>query len=302
MLRPLLALLFLAAGAALADAQPVTEQQARALVPRADLSGLNDAQRAVFLEVAGEVFNYAGCQDTLQKCLASGARDEHAPRMAKLVAQLAALGATPQVIENAVEKYYASFDARGRLHPKSDNCPTLGKGPVTLVEFSDYQCPHCAAAVQPLEELVEKDRKGEVRLCSKFFPFPSHPRARIAALCAEYARLRGKFWQMNALLFAHQDSLDDENLRDYANQLGLSGEEMLKQVYGGELDAVVEKHIREGTALGVESTPTLLFDGRANVLPVKPWFLSFQVDDEVAWRREKGWKFAPQQRRVAKSR
>jgi len=53
----------------------------------------------------------------------------------------------------------------------------LGNGPVALVEFSDYQCPHCAAAVGPLEALATKDRKGQVRLCSKYFPFPNHPRA-----------------------------------------------------------------------------------------------------------------------------
>src|SRR6266850_1577116 len=229
-----------------APSSPVTADQARKIVPRADLTDLTDAQRGVFVEVATEVFNYAGCQDTLARCLAEGQKDTHALRMAALIKALCAEGARASNIVEAVESYYASFDPAQRTSVKADNCPTLGTGPVTLVEFSDYQCPHCAAAVAPLEALVTKDRKGQVRLCSKYFPFAQHPRARLAAAC----------------------------------------------------DDAVEKHRREGMAAGVKSTPTLLIDGRRNVLPLKAWYLAFTVDDELQWQREKGWKFgaAPQGR------
>jgi hypothetical protein len=68
---------------------PVTSEQARTIVPRADLGDLTDAQRGVFVGVATEVFNYAGCQDTLARCLAAGEKDAHALRMAALVKRLA---------------------------------------------------------------------------------------------------------------------------------------------------------------------------------------------------------------------
>ncbi|HZR07599.1 MAG TPA: DsbA family protein [Myxococcales bacterium] len=297
----LIALLSLVASAALAQAapsNPVSAEQARNIVPRADLTGLTDAQRGVFVDVATEVFNYAGCQDTLAKCLAAAQTDPHALRMAALVKQFASEGfAAPQIIQ-AVEAYYASFEPSQRTAVKAENCPILGKGPVTLVEFSDYQCPHCAAAVAPLDELVSRTRKGQVRLCSKYFPFPSHPRARLAAACSEYARTKGKFWEMNAILFEHQDALEDEDLKRYAKQVGLNGDEMLKQVYSGKFDDAVEKNIREGAAAGVESTPALFIDGRLNGLPIRPWYLAFTVDDELQWQKEKGWKFsaAPQGR------
>jgi protein-disulfide isomerase len=275
-----------------ASSNPVTADQARNIVPRADLSGLTDAQRGVFLAVATEVFNYAGCQDTLAKCLAAGQKDPHALRMAALVKQLASEGASAPGIVQLVERYYASFETPGRAPVNAENCPVLGKGPVTLVEFSDYQCPHCAMAVAPLEALVLRDRKGQARLCFKYFPFASHPRARVAAACAEYARGKGKFWELNPLLFANQEMLEDENLKTYAKQVGLEGDDMLKQVYAGRFDAQVEKHRREGMAAGVESTPALFIDGRLNVLPMRPWYLAFTVDDELQWQREKGWKFA----------
>jgi protein-disulfide isomerase len=286
--------LSLAAGAALAQqatSNPVTAEQARRIVPRADLTDLTDAQRGVFLDVATEVFNYAGCQDTLAKCLAAGQKDPHALRMAALVKQFCSEGHPASPIVQAVERYYASFERAQRAPVTADNCAVAGTGPVAIVEFSDYQCPHCAQAVAPLEELVDKSRKGKARLCSKYFPFPSHPRARIAAACAEYARAKGKFWEMNASLFAHQETLEDEDLKRYARELGLDGEEMLKQVYAGKFDAQVEKHRREGMAAGVDSTPAIFFDGRPNMLPLRPWYLTFTVDDELQWQREKGWKF-----------
>jgi len=288
-------LLSLVASAALAQAQskPVTPEQARNIVPRVDLSDLTDAQRGVFIDVATDVFNYAGCQDTLAKCLGAQQKDPHALRMAALVKQLAGEGFQAKPITETVEAYYASFDKAQRAPTTAENCPILGKGPVAIVEFSDYQCPHCAHAVKPLEELVERTRKGQARLCFKYFPFPSHPRARVASGCAEYARSKGKFWEMSAVLFENQEMLEDEDLKRYAKKLGLDGDDMLKQVYAGKFDDRIEKNRREGLAAGVEGTPALFIDGRHSILPLKPWYLAFTVDDELQWQKEKGWNFGP---------
>jgi protein-disulfide isomerase len=283
--------LFLFALLVAASASAATLDEAKKAAPRADLSKLDDTSATVFLQVAGDVQNYAGCQDTLLKCLAANVKDPHAVRMSELVAHLAGLGAPAQVITNMVEKYYDSFDPKSRVAMKEE-CPTLGKGPVAILEFSDYQCSHCAKAVPVLDALVTKERKGKVHLCAKYFPFPNHPRARIAALCAEYAREHGKFWEMHAKIFANQETLEDENLKGFAKELGLNGEEMLSQAYAGKFDAAVERGVRQGTIAGVDSTPSLFFDGRMNALPVLPWFLQFSVDDELQWQKEKGWKFS----------
>jgi protein-disulfide isomerase len=293
-----LSLLALPALAQQARSNPVAPEQARSIVPRADLGDLTDAQRGVFLDVATEVFNYAGCQDTLAKCLAAGEKDPHALRMAALVKRLASEGFPAAPIIQTVEKYYASFAPKERAPVTAEDCPVLGKGGVALVEFSDYQCPHCAAALPVLEKLVEQTRKGQVRLCSKYFPFSSHPRAFIAAACAEYARAKGKFWKLNALLFEHQETLEDDNLKTYARQAGLDADQMLQEVYAGRFDAAVEKNRRQGLAAGVDATPAIFIDGRQHVLPPKEWYLAFSIDDELAWKREKGWKFssAPQGR------
>ena len=271
----------------------LSEDDARRILPRADLSGLSDDQRAQFLEVAGDVFDYAGCRDTLAKCLAANVQDVHALRMAELVKALILEGATPSRVIEMVENYYASFDPSKRQTLKTNDCPVLGdtKAPVVLVEFSDYQCPHCAVAAKPLRDLVTQVDKGKARLCSKYFPLQGHPRARIAAGCAEYARRHGKFWQMHEMLFAHQEELDDENLRSYAKQLGLDGSQMLKEVYAGRYDAVIDAQQQEGINAHVQATPTIFVNGRQHVLPVKLQFLQRSVDDELEWQQNRAFVY-----------
>jgi protein-disulfide isomerase len=275
-------------------ARALTEEQARRIVPRADLSGMTDEQRAQFLEVASDVFDYAGCRDTLARCLAANVQDVHALRMAALVKALILEGGSSSRVINMVGSYYESFETSRRQPVKTNDCPVLGdpKAPVAIVEFSDYQCPHCAVANKPLHDLVTGPEKGKARLCSKYFPLPGHPRARIAAACAEFARRQNKFWQMNDLLFANQEQLDDESLKKYAKEAGLDGAQMLKEVYAGKFDAAIDAHLREGNSAGVNSTPTLFINGRQHLLPVKLEFLQRSVEDELEWQQNKSFVYA----------
>jgi protein-disulfide isomerase len=276
-----------------APARGLSEEQAKGIVPRADLSGLSDEQRAQFLEVAGDVFDYAGCKDTLAKCLGPNVQDVHALRMTELIKALLLDGNAPSRVIDLVENYYASFDASKRQPLKTNDCPVLGeaKAPVAVVEFSDYQCPHCAVANKPLHDLVTGPEKAKARLCSKFFPLPGHARARIAAGCAEYARRHGKFWPMNDLLFARQDELDDENLKAYAKQVGLDGTQMLKEVYAGKFEPVIESHLQEGIGARVQATPTIFVNGRQHLLPVKLQYLQRSVEDELEWQQSKAFVY-----------
>jgi protein-disulfide isomerase len=278
---------------ALLIAAAVSAEQAKQLVPRADLSSLTDAQRGVFIDVANDVFGYAGCQEKLARCLAADLKDEHALREAALVKQLVLEGSAPPAatIVEVVERYYDSFDEKKRDKPRTDNCAILGdpKAKITIVEFADFQCPHCAVSAKPLRDLVTGTEKGKARLCSKYFPWPMHARARIAAACAEYARAHGKFWEWSDTVFAHQEALEDDQLKGYAKSVGLDGDEMLKLVFAGKYDAAVESHIREGTALGIDSTPTLYVNGRHHWLPILPFYLQHSVDDELEWKKQRGF-------------
>jgi protein-disulfide isomerase len=274
---------------ALLLAQGLSDERARQILPRADLHDLTDAQRAQFLEVAGDTFGYAGCSDTLARCLGAGVSDKHAPRMAGLVKALLLQGLKPGVVTDALERYYAGFTQQRRQKLADFDCPQLGdaRAPVAVVEFSDYQCPHCAAAAKPLRDLV-RSLPAKVRLCSKYFPLPGHPRAQIAAACAEFARRQGKFWEMNDLIYANQEELGDAALKSFALKLGLDGDAMLRQAYGGRFDPLIERQKKEGTAAGLRATPTLYFNGRQYTLPIQHEFLVFSAQDEDEWQRNKG--------------
>jgi protein-disulfide isomerase len=295
LVRVLSALLVLACASALRAAVPedagleLSEERARQILPRADLTGLSGQQRAQFLEIAGDTFDYAGCNDTLARCLGATVKDRHALRMTELVKVLLLDGYTPTAIIEMAERYYSSFPISRRQKLRDDDCPTLGdpKAAVAVVEYSDYQCPHCASAMKPLHDMVDA-LKGRVRLCAKYFPLPNHTRAQLAAGCAEFAHRHGKFWEMSEMLFGHQDELEDAQIKSYAKQIGLDGNQMLKEVYAGKFDPVIDKQKKEGSSAGVRATPTLFFNGRQYALPLKPEFLIFSAQDEEEWQRNKG--------------
>jgi protein-disulfide isomerase len=275
--------------AAPAQAPAPAKAQPAAPAGALDLSDLTDEQRWTFARIAADLIPYAGCDESLIKCLSKPKPDRHVLREGMLVKALLKDSVPDLVITAGLERYYDSFTKREQ--PKVNNCAVLGAAgaPITIVEYSDFECSHCAAAVKPLHDVVTGTSKGKARLCSKYFPWPAHPRARIAAACAEYARSKGKFWQLSDLLFAHQQALEDAQLKDYAKQVGLDGDEMLKQVYAGKFDAPVEAHIREGTALGVQMTPTLYFNGREYALPVRAPYLQISVEDELEWQQHKAF-------------
>src|SRR5258705_757541 len=197
----------------------LSEARAREILPRADLHTLSDAQRAQFLEIAGDTFGYAGCSETLARCLGANVTDKHAPRMAGLVKALLLEGQSTAAILDTAERYYASFAPEKRHNLTDQECPQLGdpKAAVALVEFSDYQCPHCAAAQQPLRDLVHALPK--VRLCSKYFPLAGHPRAIVPAGAPGVAPQKGKVWEMKDPPFPPPDPLGGPHPQGHARGL-----------------------------------------------------------------------------------
>ena len=144
----------------------------------------------------------------------------------------------------------------------SDDRLVLGApdAPVTVTEYGDLECPYCRAAEPVLRRLVEES-DGGVRLVWRHFPlFQVHPHALIAALAAEAAAEQGRFWEMQRLLFGHQDALTDDDLATWARELGLDPEEIAGE--GADRYARgVQTDYESGIELDVPGTPTLLVDG-----------------------------------------
>ena len=143
--------------------------------------------------------------------------------------------------------------------------PVMTKGPadasVTIVEFSDYQCPFCKRAQQALRQVMA-EFPGQVRLVFKDFPLDFHERAMPAAVAARCAGETGRYWEYHDLLFGGPPELSRESLLQYAEQVGAGRETFAGCLDGGKFQAEVEKDVREGRALGVTGTPTFFINGQ----------------------------------------
>jgi protein-disulfide isomerase len=149
---------------------------------------------------------------------------------------------------------------------------------VTIVEFSDFQCPYCSRAAATLRQVEEKygDR---VRVVFRDFPLPSHKDAPKAAEAAQCAHEQGHFWQMHDLLFANQQQLQDAAFRRYATQLGLDEKAFGECLDSGRHAAEWRKDKTDGESYGIGGTPAFFINGRF-LGGAKPFEAFVEVIDE----------------------
>lgn len=146
---------------------------------------------------------------------------------------------------------------------KTAGAPSLGasSASITIVEFSDFQCPFCARAVPGVKRLLEAN-PGNVRWIFKNFPLDFHADSEQAHLAALAAGKQGKFWEMHDLIFAHQQSIKRPDLLEFATQLKLDMTRFQQDLDDPRLRASVEADKSEGASLGVTGTPTYIINGR----------------------------------------
>ena len=173
------------------------------------------------------------------------------------------------------------FDAPRQKVAVGAGDPTRGpsSAPVTVVEYSDFQCPFCQRVAPTIEQIRAK-YGDKVRIVWKDFPLTQiHPEAFGAAMAGNCAREQGKFWEFHDRLFPNQQALQPEFLKRYAADAGLNVD-----TFGACLDSSkhrqkVQDAIAEGTRLGVSSTPTVFINGRV-ISGAHPFEVFAQVIDE----------------------
>jgi protein-disulfide isomerase len=147
--------------------------------------------------------------------------------------------------------------------PVSENDHHLGKAnaPITLVEYGDFQCPHCRRA-HPFIKRLLKEKGSEIYFVFRNFPLSEiHPYAYSAAMAAEAAGKQGKFWQMHDLIFENQEKLNTEFLTDLAVNLSLNSEQFAKDFISKDVQKKIEKDFESGIRSGVNGTPTFFLNG-----------------------------------------
>jgi protein-disulfide isomerase len=145
-----------------------------------------------------------------------------------------------------------------------DDDPARGEATaaVTIVEFTDFQCPACAS-MHPVIEEAMKTYGNKVRLVIRDFPLTMHPNARKAAEAANAAHAQGKFFEYASLLFKRQSALDVPSLKKYATEIGLNRARFDAELDSGKYAAEVKHDIDEGDIYGVDSTPAIFVNGVA---------------------------------------
>lgn len=231
--------------------------------PTVDLSGLGKAERDAFASIVNEELCPCDCPKSFGACLQEGTRCEPAVLLGNWLADQLRDGLpAEQIAEQVTQEIASGFAAK----PKDLNLTgyaTKGStnAPYTIVEFADFECPHCKLAGMALDELVNK-HPDEVRVVYKHFPLSFHPMARTAAAAAEAAAKQGRFWQMHDAIFATQTMLDEDLLTGHAKALGLDVARFQKDWKDPATQKLVEESRKEGEALGVDATPAIFVNGR----------------------------------------
>ena len=142
----------------------------------------------------------------------------------------------------------------------ADHVRGVGDGP-SLVVYGDFECPYTAAAMREIGRLVE--RGAAFQVVFRHFPLREiHPHAQAASEAAEAAAAQGRFWEMHDLLFRNQMRLEPDDLRRFAERLGLDPERFESDSRGAAVRARIERDVQTGLGSGVDGTPRLFIDGR----------------------------------------
>jgi protein-disulfide isomerase len=144
---------------------------------------------------------------------------------------------------------------------EADHIQGPESAPATLVEYGDFECPHCGRAFPVIEE-VRKRMGSRLRFVYRHFPLTEiHTSAEIAAEAAEAAGEQGKFWEMHHMIFRNQDQLDLADFVSYAEELGLDAASFKKSLKERKYQKHIKDDFMSGVRSGVNGTPTFFING-----------------------------------------
>ncbi len=165
--------------------------------------------------------------------------------------------------KNASVKIYLKEPSSPKLNATTEGYPSWGnpKAPVTIIEFSDYQCPFCSRAVPTLDKIKQEYGPDKVRIVFRDMPLPSHPKALPASHGAHCANEQGKFWEFHNKLFENQTKLDDADIKSYAKAIGLDEKKFGECFEAKKHAELIEKSKKEAEQLGIQATPSFVING-----------------------------------------
>ena len=271
------------------EAAPLSDGQlTRAVVSAAGegLSGLNEKGEAMALDLARELeCPCPGSKISLAKCLARKTACARAPFAARAIMRALGRGEPPGRIGPRLLERFGPVDPEP-IDLSRAPCRGPASAPVTMVVYSDFQCPFCAMGKRLVQD-VEKRAGEKLRVCFKNWPLARiHPLAMGAAKAVGAAQLQGKFWQMHDQLFDNRGSLEPEDLLDHAKAIGLNLDQFKQDVNNPEVAARIQLDIAEAKKMKLPGTPAFLINGKRYVDPKTPDDLMDWIEEAAARNQE----------------
>lgn len=237
-------------------------------LPDVDLSGLSSTQKSGVLKMVREQDCNCGCTLKLAECRMNDPKCGYSRALANAVVKEFQAGKTSEQAYAVLKELQKQGPVRPKILEDAVKIAVAGApsfGPadarITIVEYSDFQCPYCAMSA-PKAMALATQYPRDVRLVFKQFPLDFHSNAQRAAEASLAANAQGKFWPLHDKMFANYRQLTPENILRWAAESGLDMAKFKAELQSEKYRSVVEKETKEGMAAGVMGTPTFFINGK----------------------------------------
>ena len=221
---------------------------------------LEGREKALFAELMSQLYSPCPAQAvSIRQCIEERRPCAGCTPAARLLGEKIHEGAS---IVQAREIYSVRFGPEVKRVEVADS-PARGPAgaPVTIMVWSDFECPHCKHSLPVLEKTLEKHAPN-VRLVHKFYPLRQHSHAAAAARAAIAAQNQGHYWEMERTLFDHQDEQTDTDIARYATELKLDMKRFNADLAADRTTKILERDHEDAERAGLSGTPFILINGR----------------------------------------
>ena len=241
--------------------------QTTTALPQVNLAWLSPFQKKAALKALRTQPCLCGCGFQIAECRVKDPNCADSRKLAEIVVGAVKEGRDPRqaLAESDLVKHR---QASAKQLEDPVQIPTAGaptKGPadarITIVEFSDFECPYCSKAALQVDTILQAYPK-DARLIYKHYPLPDHPHAKMAAAAAVAAQNQDKFWLMHDKLFANGRKLSTETIAGLAKDVGLDLGKFQADMQSAGVKQRLQKDIADGDKVDIQGTPTIFINGK----------------------------------------
>lgn len=271
--------------AATAQTLPADWQSAIEL-PNVDLSGLSAAKKQAALKALRGQSCVCSCGMQVAECRMKDPSCGDSRGLAEIIVKAIREGKNPEQAVADSELVHRRSSSPTLLEAAIplpiEGAPMKGpaNGRITVVEFSDFECPFCSKAAAKVDAVLQAYPK-DIRLVYKQFPLSTHPHARMAAEAALAAHAQNKFWPMHDKLFAYSRRLSDATVLAAAKEIGLDLARFQSDLKSAKIKQTVEKDIADGNKAEINGTPTIFINGKRYNGPLELAIMKPLLDAEL---------------------